>query len=106
MAGSSARFSFSIPGSFFLLRVPRVGMNDNFFELGGHSLLIVRACYRLREVTNRKIPITDMFRFPTISSLTDYLSQDSGGGGQTALRASADRAKARRAATIRRQQVR
>jgi amino acid adenylation domain-containing protein len=89
-----------------VLNVPRVGMNDNFFELGGHSLLIVRVYYRLCEVTDRELSITDMFRFPTISALTEYLSQDSGDGDKMAVRGITDRAEARRDAIIRRRQVR
>jgi amino acid adenylation domain-containing protein len=89
-----------------LLRVPKVGMNDNFFELGGHSLLIVQACYRLREMTDRKLSITDMFRFPTINTLTEYLSQDLGTSGQVAMQEITERAKMRRAAIMRRRQVR
>jgi hypothetical protein len=89
-----------------LLNIPKVGIDDNFFELGGHSLLVVKAYFRLREVTNGKLTITDMFRFPTIRTLTEYLSQDSGSVGQNTARKSTDRAKTRRAAIIRRQQMR
>lgn len=89
-----------------LLLVPKVGMNDNFFDLGGHSLLIVQAHRRLREVTDRELSITDMFRFPTIRTLTQYLSQDSGDGGQTTVQKSADRGKARREAMMQRLQRR
>jgi amino acid adenylation domain-containing protein len=89
-----------------LLHVPMVGMDDNFFELGGHSLLIVRAYYRLCEVIDRELSITDMFRFPTVSTLAEYLSQDSANGGETAVRKITERAEARRAAIVRQRQVR
>ena len=89
-----------------LLHVPMVGMDDNFFELGGHSLLIVQAYYRLCEVIDRELSITDMFRFPTISTLAEYLSQDSANGGETAVRKITERAEARRAAIVRQRQVR
>jgi amino acid adenylation domain-containing protein len=88
-----------------VLNIPRVGMNDNFFELGGHSLLIVRVYYQLCEVTDRELYITDMFRFPTINALTEYLSRDSAGGEDVAVREIAKRAEARRAAIMRRRQM-
>jgi hypothetical protein len=81
-------------------------MNDNFFELGGHSLLIVQAYHRLRKMIDGKLSITDLFRFPTIRTLTQYLSLDSDTGGQITVQESADRAKARRAAIMRRRQIR
>jgi amino acid adenylation domain-containing protein len=58
------------------LNIPRVGINDNFFELGGHSLLLVKVYYRLSEIIDREFSITDMFRFPTISSLAQCLTQE------------------------------
>jgi amino acid adenylation domain-containing protein len=83
-----------------VLNVPIVGMNDNFFELGGHSLLMVRVYYQLCEITDRELCITDMFRFPTINALTEYLSQDSAGGEEITVREIAKRAEARRAAIM------
>ncbi|VAW36165.1 Polyketide synthase modules and related proteins, partial [hydrothermal vent metagenome] len=80
-----------------LLNVPQVGLNDNFFDLGGHSLLTVQAHRQLKEVVDKPLSITDMFRFPTVRSLVDYLNQDSNGNGsQTAVEQSADRAASRR----------
>ncbi len=89
-----------------LLNVPKVGINDNFFDLGGHSVLILQTLHRLREVINRELSIVDMFRFPTIQTLTEYLSQGSGNGDQTSVQKSADRARARREAIMRRRQGR
>lgn len=87
-----------------LLHVETVGVHDNIFDLGGHSLLIVRAHRQLCEATGRDLSITDMFRFPTVRTLTQYLSQVSGNGEQTTVQTSADRAKARREAIMRRRQ--
>jgi len=88
-----------------LLNVPKVGVDDNFFELGGHSLLIVQVYYRLKELIDRELAITDMFRFPTINALTEYLSCDVDEDKQISVQESADRAKARKAAIMRRRQV-
>jgi len=88
-----------------LLNVPRVGLDDNFFDLGGHSLLIVQAHQRLRQALARDLHITDMFRFPTIRALTEYLRQDSGNGEHAAHKI-ADRAQIRREALMRQRQQR
>lgn len=58
-----------------VLRLEKMSINVNFFDLGGHSLLLVQVYNRLLEVTDRKISITDLFRFPTIKKLADFLSQ-------------------------------
>jgi acyl carrier protein len=57
--------------------VERVGVNDNFFELGGHSLLVVTIHSRLRRELGVTFPLAQLFQFPTVSSLAQYLSQDS-----------------------------
>jgi acyl carrier protein len=56
-----------------VLGVPRVGMTDNFFDLGGHSLLVVQVQRRLRDACGQEVPITDMFRLPTIKALAAHL---------------------------------
>lgn len=59
-----------------MLQVEKVGINDNFFELGGHSLLVVQVHSKLQGSLNRDVSITDLFKYPTISSLAGYLSQE------------------------------
>lgn len=86
-----------------VLNLPRVGTRDNFFDLGGHSLLAVQAHRRLRDVLQRELSITDIFRFPTIHSLSTYLSEGSDGA---AAQQGMDRAEGRRAAMLQRRQPR
>ncbi len=57
----------------------KVGVNDNFFEMGGHSLLMAQVHATLQEALGRDLPIVEMFRCPTISSLARYLQQDQEG---------------------------
>ncbi|MDF5729623.1 MAG: amino acid adenylation domain-containing protein [Rhizonema sp. PD38] len=57
-----------------VLHVDKLGINDNFFEIGGHSLLMVKIHSRLREIFKADVSILEMFRYPTISSLAQYLS--------------------------------
>ena len=58
-----------------VLGITQVGREDNFFELGGHSLVMVQVRDRLREITDRELTLTDLFRYPTVSSLASFLSE-------------------------------
>ncbi|MDQ3702274.1 MAG: phosphopantetheine-binding protein, partial [Chloroflexota bacterium] len=85
------------------------GVDDNFFDLGGHSLLMVQVQQKLRGVLERDLSITDLFRFPTVRSLTQHLCPVPAGapreeGGE--LRQSVERAEARREMMLRRRQPR
>ncbi|MBW4592776.1 MAG: amino acid adenylation domain-containing protein [Brasilonema angustatum HA4187-MV1] len=56
------------------LNIENIGIHDNFFELGGHSLLMVKVHSQLRETFKADVSILEMFRYPTISSLAEYLN--------------------------------
>lgn len=58
-----------------LLQIERVGVNENFFELGGHSLLLGTLQRRLAERFDCEISIIELFKFPTIDSLTRLIGQ-------------------------------
>jgi amino acid adenylation domain-containing protein len=89
-----------------VLNVPEVSMNDNFFELGGHSLLLVQAYYRIHEITDKELTMTDLFKYPTISALAEYLSRDTSVEDHSFMEGSVKRAEARRKAIQQRQRVR
>ncbi len=59
-----------------VLRVEHVGLYDNFFDLGGHSLLMVQVHSKLREAFDREIPMIEMFKYTTISTLAGYLANE------------------------------
>ncbi|MEZ4860208.1 MAG: amino acid adenylation domain-containing protein [Caldilineaceae bacterium] len=59
------------------LKLEWVGIHDNFFDLGGHSLLMVRIHSRLREVVEQELKIVDLFAYPTIHALSQYLQPPS-----------------------------
>ena len=59
-----------------ILQVEKVGINDNFFDLGGHSLLIMRLHSQIKQKFACDLPLVEMFKYPTISSLADYLSSE------------------------------
>jgi natural product biosynthesis luciferase-like monooxygenase protein len=86
-----------------VLKLPQVGARDNFFDLGGHSLLAVQAHRRLRDTLQRDISITDIFRFPTIQSLSAYLGE--GGVDDAGAKAGNARAQGRRAVLQQRRQA-
>lgn len=79
-----------------LLRVEKVGRHDNFFDLGGHSLLMVQAHSALLKTFEATLTILDLFRYPTVRSLAEFLSQ--GPTGQFSFEKVRDRAESRRIA--------
>ncbi|BAY73752.1 amino acid adenylation domain-containing protein [Nostoc linckia NIES-25] len=56
------------------LNLEKIGIHDNFFEIGGHSLLLVTVHSQLQEILNPELSTLDLFRYPTINSLAEYLS--------------------------------
>jgi natural product biosynthesis luciferase-like monooxygenase protein len=84
-----------------LLQLSHVGRDANFFDLGGHSLLAVQVHRRLRELLpERNLGITDLFRFPTIAALAEFLGGND--GAEARLEDGAARGESRRAALQRR----
>ncbi len=65
-----------------LLGVERVGTRDNIFDLGASSLLTVEANNLLQSKLGRKIPLVNMFRYPTIESLGRFLDQEKAQPGE------------------------
>jgi acyl carrier protein len=58
-----------------VFHVEKLSVHSNFFDLGGHSLTLVRVHSMLRNRLRKEISMIDMFRYPTISSLSDYLGR-------------------------------
>lgn len=56
-----------------LLKIPVIGIDDNFFELGGTSLLTQRLATTLRKRLNADIAVTNIYQYPTIANLSEYL---------------------------------
>ena len=59
-----------------VLKVDEVGTRDNFFDLGGHSLSLIRVHGAIQKHLGRKIPMVEMFRFPTVETLAAFLAGD------------------------------
>lgn len=58
-----------------VLGLSTIGATDNFFDLGGHSLLAVRLMSQVQKVIGRKIPLSTLFRGPTVASFAEILRQ-------------------------------
>ncbi len=58
-----------------VLGLEQVGIHDNFFELGGHSLLLAQVHSKLERLVKREFSVLDLFEYPTISTLANYLGE-------------------------------
>jgi fatty-acyl-CoA synthase len=52
-----------------------IGIHDNFFDLGGRSVQIIQVHSRLQKFLKQNISIIDLFRYPTILTLSQHLSR-------------------------------
>ena len=59
------------------LNLSKIGIDDNFFDLGGHSLLMVKVNNDLKQSLNKDISIVEMYRYPTIRTLSEAFSNES-----------------------------
>ncbi len=87
-----------------VLNLSNIGIHDNFFEVGGHSILAVKVQSELSQLFGQRLPITELFRRPTIARLAAYFAADDGEEDSTA--AASDRGAARRNALNKRQGLR
>lgn len=60
-----------------LLMIEKIGRDQNFFYIGGNSLKAVTLIYRLQKEFKITIPLLEIFKFPTISGLANYLRGES-----------------------------
>lgn len=81
------------------LKLDAVGLKENFFDLGGHSLLVVQLHGQLKQALDRPLSLTDLYQYPTVKSLADYLA---GGGDDNKVKQAASRGERRRAMRQRR----
>jgi len=57
-----------------VLKIKNIGVSGNFFDYGGTSIQLAQVNGRLKEAFEREISMTDLFQYPTISSLAAYLT--------------------------------
>lgn len=59
-----------------VLKLEHVGENENFFDIGGTSAYALQIKGKLQTSLGKAIEDTAVFRYPTISTLTDFLSTE------------------------------
>jgi acyl carrier protein len=59
-----------------VLGLEKVGLHDSFFDLGGHSLLTIQVQLKLREKFTRELNIIDVFKYPTVGAMAEFLSDE------------------------------
>jgi tyrocidine synthetase-3 len=52
-----------------------IGIDANFFEVGGHSLKATILISKIHKKFNIKVPLSEIFRNPTVRELTDYMKK-------------------------------
>jgi amino acid adenylation domain-containing protein len=81
-----------------------IDVNENFFDLGGNSLRVIEVHARLERAVHRSFPLTALFQYPTIETLSAFL--DSKGAVGTDFAGINERALRQRVARAQRQEVR
>jgi polyketide synthase PksN len=61
-----------------VLGYEEIDINDNFFEIGGDSLLLVQVYQKLSKLYPNQLTVAQLFSYPTIVKLAEYLSRDEG----------------------------
>ena len=56
-----------------VIKNDRISVNDNFFELGGSSISAITIVGLVEEELNTQLNLVDLFRYPTIRQLSQYL---------------------------------
>jgi thioesterase domain-containing protein len=62
-----------------VLDLDRVGIHDDFFDLGGHSILGILLFARVEERFGQRLPISILFKAPTIAQLAVELEKTNEG---------------------------
>ncbi len=78
-----------------VLGIDTVGIDDNFFELGGNSLLLVSVAARVRQEFGKQTGAVEMFRYPTVAKLAQYLETSEADPDKASLETVNARASAR-----------
>lgn len=79
-----------------VLFLDTIDRDDNFFDLGGHSLLLMKVNLKLKHHSGKEISLVEMFKYPTIASLAEFLSGQQNGDSADSLQKIQERATNRR----------
>src|SRR5581483_10293858 len=64
------------------LNVSGIGIDDDFFDLGGDSLLAMRMFVQIRSEFGKALPLSTLFRAPTIKALAPLLDEKKNGADE------------------------
>ena len=56
-----------------VLGVEDIRLDDDFFDLGGSSLMAVQVFIHIEKIFSRKLPVSILYKAPTISKLSDVI---------------------------------
>jgi thioesterase domain-containing protein len=59
-----------------ILGIAGIGIHDSFFHVGGHSLLAARLINQIYERTGKQLPVSAIFRAPTIAEFVPLLREN------------------------------
>src|SRR5579883_2265755 len=59
-----------------ILQIKTVSIYNNFFDLGANSVNLIQIHNKIKDVLNTDVPIVEIFKYPNISFLAKYLSQE------------------------------
>nr|WP_246269651.1 non-ribosomal peptide synthetase [Chitinophaga oryzae] len=62
-----------------------IGLNDDFFRLGGHSITVMQLLYRIREVFNVSLEVRSVFKYVTLSQLSDHIDEQAGNAATVSM---------------------
>ncbi len=80
-----------------VLGVKKIRVNINFFDSGGTSIQLAQVNAQLKAAFGRNISMTELFKFPTISSLAEFLTSSTSDSLSASLTQSEERAAGRKA---------
>ena len=60
-----------------VLGVDRISITDNFFDIGGNSILLMKVFNRMDALYPNQLKITDLFAYPTIELIAQYIKDES-----------------------------
>jgi acyl carrier protein len=61
-----------------VLALQQVSLDDNFFDVGGDSLQLLAVHAEIQKTIESEFPLTDLFEYSTIRTLTRHLAGTSG----------------------------
>jgi acyl transferase domain-containing protein/acyl carrier protein len=72
------------------LGLKEISIYDDFYGLGGDSILAIKIVNEIRDAVDRRIDISDLFDYPTVDQLAEYLDARLEKGSETITKPTAE----------------